>query len=98
MIQRVPITVIVMPERSDIDGAAWPAHIEISGGRRLHALEIHFPDGDHRLVTEEEVIKLRKLARDAHACKVNDGCCEDCYADEGECPIERRMKELGASL
>ena len=43
---------------------------------------------------EEENAKLRELVADAHACKENDGCCEDCYVDEGDCPIEQRMREL----
>ena len=42
--------------------------------------------------------KLRELVADAHACKENDGCCEDCYADEGDCPIELRMRELGVEV
>jgi len=47
---------------------------------------------------EEENAKLRELVADAHACKENDGCCEDCYADEGDCPIEQRMRELGVEV
>ncbi len=39
--------------------------------------------------------ELRELVRNAHACKTDEGCCEDCYQDEGCCPIERRMGELG---
>lgn len=46
----------------------------------------------------QENAKLRKLVADAHACKENDGCCEDCYADEGDCPIEQRMRELGIEV
>ena len=49
-----------------------------------------------QLKTEND--KLRKLVTDAHACKENDGCCEDCYADEGDCPIELRMRELGIEV
>ena len=41
---------------------------------------------------------LRELVADAHACKENDGCCEDCYVDEGDCPIEQRMRELGIEV
>jgi hypothetical protein len=54
---------------------------------------------DERLArAEAENAKLRKLVTDAHACKENDGCCEDCYADEGDCPIELRMRELGVEV
>lgn len=38
--------------------------------------------------------ELMDLVDEAHGCKLNDGCCEDCYADEGECPIERRLSEI----
>lgn len=50
------------------------------------------------LELEAENAKLRKLASEAHSCKTNDGCCEDCYCDEGCCPIERRMQELGIEV
>lgn len=53
-------------------------------------------DENERLQIENA--KLRELAVDAHACKENDGCCEDCYADEGDCPIELRMRELGIEV
>lgn len=42
-----------------------------------------------------ENAKLRELVVQAHECKTNDGCCEDCYQDEGCCPIERDMEKLG---
>lgn len=42
-----------------------------------------------------ENAKLRELVVQSHECKTNDGCCEDCYQDEGCCPIERDMEELG---
>ena len=45
-----------------------------------------------------ENAKLRELASAAHSCKTNDGCCEDCYCDEGCCPIERRMQEMGIEV
>lgn len=41
-----------------------------------------------------ENAKLRELVVQSHECKTNDGCCEDCYQDEGCCPIERDMEEL----
>ena len=44
---------------------------------------------------EERCAKLRELTCEAHSCKTNEGCCEDCYCDEGCCPIERKMQELG---
>ena len=47
---------------------------------------------------ESENAKLRKLVRKAHACKTDEGCCEDCYQDEGCCPIERDMQELGIEV
>ena len=43
----------------------------------------------------EENDKLRELVKEAHLCMVNEGCCEDCYATYGECPIEMGMRELG---
>lgn len=49
-----------------------------------------------RLYDEND--KLRELVAEAHACKDNDGCCEDCYADEGECLIKRGMRELGIEV
>lgn len=42
--------------------------------------------------------KLRELVRVAHECKTDDGCCEDCWGDYGECPIEAEMKELGIEV
>lgn len=47
---------------------------------------------------ESENAKLRELVREAHSCKTNDGCCEDCYCDEGCCPVEQRMQELGIEM
>ena len=44
---------------------------------------------------KQENAKLRELVREAHSCKTNDGCCEDCYCDGGCCPVEQRMQELG---
>lgn len=41
-----------------------------------------------------ENAKLRELVRVAHGCKTDDGCCEDCWGDYGECPVEADMKEL----
>lgn len=49
----------------------------------------------------EAVVKLfemRQLVIDAHKCKVHDSCCEDCYADTGECPVEHHMRELGIEV
>jgi hypothetical protein len=54
-------------------------------------------DAEHERCKEESA-KLRELVADAHACKENDGCCEDCYANEGDCPIEQRMRELGVEV
>jgi hypothetical protein len=53
-------------------------------------------DLDERL--KEENAKLRELARRAHGCKTDDGCCEDCWGDYGECPIEAEMRELGIEV
>ena len=44
---------------------------------------------------EELLDQLRGLARQAHECKTDGGSCEDCYQDEGCCPIERDMRGLG---
>jgi len=44
------------------------------------------------------LLEMQQLVIDAHKCKVNDGCCEDCYADTGECPVEHRMRELGIEV
>ena len=41
---------------------------------------------------EHENEKLRNLVAKAHTC---ERCCADCYQDEGCCPIEREMQELG---
>ena len=41
-----------------------------------------------------KLFEMRQLVVDAHKCKVHDSCCEDCYADTGECPVEHRMREL----
>lgn len=46
----------------------------------------------------DHIRELRDLCKRAHACKVNDGNCEDCYVDEGECPIERDMRKLGVEV
>ena len=45
-----------------------------------------------------ENIKLRELVKEAHLCMVNEGCCEDCYATHGGCPIEMDMRELGIEV
>lgn len=45
-----------------------------------------------------ENAKLRELARRAHGCKTDDGCCEDCWGDCGECPIEAEMRALGIEV
>lgn len=50
---------------------------------------------DYVTKLEAENAKLRKLVKEAHLCMVNEGCCEDCYATYGECPIEMGMRELG---
>ena len=42
-----------------------------------------------------KLFEMRQLVIDAHKCKVYDSCCEDCYADTGECPVEHHMRELG---
>ena len=57
-------------------------------------------DGSHkeRRRLSVENAKLRELVCEAHSCKTNEGCCEDCYCDEGCCPIERRMQELGIEV
>lgn len=47
---------------------------------------------------ERENERLWELVRMAHACKTNDGCCEDCWGDYGECPVETEMKELGIEV
>ena len=49
-------------------------------------------------LAEAENAKLRKLVKEAHLCMVNEGCCEDCYATYGECPIEMDMRELGIEV
>jgi hypothetical protein len=58
--------------------------------------EVIYKDEYRKLMAENA--KLRELVADAHACKENDGCCEDCYADEGDCPIELRMRDLGIEV
>ena len=40
----------------------------------------------------DENAKLRNLVVKAHTC---ERCCADCYQDDGCCPIEREMQELG---
>ncbi len=50
---------------------------------------------DSREELAVRIVALTDLVVRAHACKTDDGCCEDCYQDEGCCPIERRMDELG---
>ena len=67
----------------------------ITANIRISDLERCNADLD-RLEAEND--RLRELVADAHACKENDGCCEDCYADEGDCPIEQRMRELGIEV
>lgn len=67
----------------------------IETGSRLLTAEDVAELTEHIEQLESENAKLRELAVDAHACKETDGCCEDCYADEGDCPIELRMRELG---
>lgn len=47
---------------------------------------------------KSENAKLRELVKEAHLCMVNEGCCEDCYATHGECPIEMDMRELGIEV
>lgn len=47
---------------------------------------------------QAENAKLRELVKEAHLCMVNEGCCEDCYATCGECPIEMDMRELGIEV
>lgn len=47
---------------------------------------------------KKENAKLRELVRVAHGCKTDDGCCEDCWGDYGECPVETEMKELGIEV
>lgn len=42
--------------------------------------------------------KLRKLARDAHACMTNGGDCESCFEIHEECPIELEMRGLGIEV
>lgn len=49
-------------------------------------------------VPDAENAKLRELVREAHSCKTNEGCCEDCYREEGCCPVERRIQELGVEV
>lgn len=46
----------------------------------------------------ERIVALEELVCEAHACKTDEGCCEDCYQDEGCCPIERVMQELGIEV
>lgn len=62
---------------------------------------------EHRQLAEwlKELVALRtkntklcELARRAHGCKTDDGCCEDCWGDYGECPIEAEMRELGIEV
>lgn len=45
-----------------------------------------------------KLFEMRQLVIDAHRCKVHDGCCEDCYVDTGECPVEHHMRELGIEV
>lgn len=42
-----------------------------------------------------ENARLRNLVVKAHTC---ERCCADCYQDEGCCPIEREMQELGIEV
>ena len=58
-------------------------------------------NGELRIEAErlcDENDQLRELVRKAHACKTDEGCCEDCYQDEGCCPIERDMHKLGIGV
>lgn len=45
-----------------------------------------------------KLFEMRQLVKDAHKCKVHDSCCDDCYADTGECPVEHHMRELGIEV
>ena len=60
---------------------------------RVEQMMAHYHDP-----LKAENAKLRELVAEAHACKDNDGCCEDCYADEGDCLIKRGMRELGIEV
>lgn len=54
MSKRVPVTLIVMPEDNDKDGAAWGAILEVSTDpASLDAIEIQFPSGDQRFVRDD---------------------------------------------
>lgn len=77
--------------------AAFAASV-VSTHHTMDQATINTRELSERVIIRAENVKLRKLVRDAHDCKTNGGCCEDCYADEGECPIERRMRELGIEV
>ena len=46
----------------------------------------------------ERIVALEELVLFSHGCKVNEGDCESCWNDEGCCPVERRMQELGVEV
>lgn len=62
---------------------------------RIHAI-VYSCDSREELA--ERIVRLEELVVQAHECKTNDGCCEDCYQDNGCCPIERDMEELGIEV
>ena len=55
-------------------------------------------DGDINERLKAENAKLRELVIKAHACKTDGGFCESCYQDEGCCPVESGMEELGIEV
>lgn len=69
---------------------------------RIHVLEKRLKESefwrekyaDEIIQLKPENAKLRGLVAKAHACKTDEGCCKDCYQNEGCCPIEREMQEL----
>lgn len=46
----------------------------------------------------ERIASLEELVLRSHGCMVNEGDCESCWTDEGCCPVERDMHELGIEV
>ena len=60
--------------------------------RRVH--EITYSTDD-RAELAERIVALEELVVQAYKCKLEGGFCDWCYKNEGCCPVERRMDELG---
>lgn len=66
MSERVPVSLIILPEDRDKDGAAWGAILEVSTDPvNIAAIEIQFPSGDQRFVRDngEDECLLRPNGR-----------------------------------